>query len=116
MQQLPPVARAFVVVAVVEAFTWAGLLVGMFLKHVTGTTEVGVQVFGALHGGAFLAYVAVTLVAAVRLRWTPLVAALALAASLPPLATVVFERWARQRGLLRAADRQRAAEDAVLTG
>ena len=109
-------ARTFAVVAVLEACTWAGLLVGMVLKHVTGTTDVGVQVFGALHGGAFLVYVAVAIVAAVRLRWSPVVAALALAASLPPLATVVFERWARSHGWLRDPADRRTARRAVLTG
>ncbi len=92
--------RAFAVVALVEAFTWAGLLVGMVLKHVTHTTELGVAVFGRLHGGAFLVYVAVALVAAVRLRWPWWVTGLALAAAVPPLVTLPLERWLRRTGRL----------------
>jgi len=95
-----PVRRAFVTVAVVEALTWAGLLVGMYLKYVTETTEAGVWLFGRLHGAAFVLYVLTTLVAARVLRWSPLVTLVALAASVPPLATLVFEVVARRRGLL----------------
>lgn len=92
--------RAFAFVAFVEAATWAGLLVGMVLKYVTETTELGVQIFGWLHGVAFIGYVALTLLAAVRLRWSFPVTLLALAASIPPLATIPVEMWIRRRGLL----------------
>lgn len=93
--------RAFVVIAVVEAFTWAGLLVGMYLKHVADVTEVGVRVFGSLHGAAFIAYVVVTVLTARSQRW-PLfwTTALALGAAVPPFMTAAFERAARRRGLL----------------
>lgn len=94
------IARLFVVIAVIEAVTWTGLLVGMFLKYVTETTEAGVWLFGRLHGGAFVAYVVITLVAARRLRWSWLVTLVALACSIPPLATLVFEIWARRSGRL----------------
>lgn len=96
----PSIARLFVVVAVIEAVTWTGLLVGMFLKYVTETTEAGVGLFGRLHGAAFVAYVVVTLLAARRLRWSWLVTLVALAASIPPLGTLVFEIWARRAGRL----------------
>jgi integral membrane protein len=95
--------RAFVVIAVVEAFTWAGLLVGMYLKHVADVTELGVRVFGSLHGAAFVAYVLITLLTARSQRW-PLfwTTTLALAAAVPPFMTAAFERVARRRGLLDA--------------
>lgn len=95
-----PTARLFVVAAVIEAITWTGLLVGMFLKYVTETTEAGVWLFGRLHGAAFVAYLVVTLVAAWRLRWSWLVTLVALAVSIPPLGTLVFEIWARRAGRL----------------
>jgi integral membrane protein len=94
------IGRVFAVVAFLEAFTWAGLLVGMFLKYVTGTTEAGVWLFGRLHGGMFMVYVVVTIVAAVSLRWKWWVALLALAASIPPLVTVPLEIWLRRTGRL----------------
>ncbi|MFS0702654.1 DUF3817 domain-containing protein [Cellulomonas sp. 179-A 4D5 NHS] len=95
--------RAFTTVAVVEAVTWTGLLVGMFLKYVTETTEAGVWLFGRLHGAAFLVYCVTTLVAARVLRWSWVVTLLALAASVPPLTTLLFEVVARRRGLLGGA-------------
>jgi RND superfamily putative drug exporter len=95
--------RAFVVIAVVEAFTWAGLLVGMYLKHVADVTELGVRVFGSLHGAAFMAYVVVALLTARAQRWRLFwTTVLALAAAVPPFFTVLFERVARRRGLLAA--------------
>ena len=98
--RVSPVGRVFAAIALLEAFTWAGLLVGMFLKHVTGTTEAGVWLFGRLHGGVFMLYVVVTIVAAVALRWRWWVALLALLASIPPLVTVQLEIWLRRTGRL----------------
>lgn len=107
--------RLFAVVAIVEAVTWTGLLVGMFLKYVTETTELGVYVFGRLHGAAFVVYVIVTAVAAIRLRWGWKPALLAGVAAIPPLATLPLEVGLRRRGYLRqpagvAADASRATE------
>lgn len=93
--------RLFAVVAIVEAVTWTGLLVGMFLKYVTETTELGVFVFGRLHGAAFVLYVIVTAVAAIRLRWGWKAALLAGVAAIPPLATLPLEVGLRRRGYLR---------------
>ena len=103
----PPVSRmgkVFAVIALLEAFTWAGLLVGMFLKYVTGTTDLGVWIFGRLHGGAFMIYVVVTLLAAWKLRWSWWVALIALAASIPPLVTLPVEWWLRRTGRLAPRD------------
>jgi integral membrane protein len=96
----PIVARTFRAVAIAEAVSWVLLLAGMFLKWVLRTTEVGVQLAGPVHGAVFLAYVLVTLVAWRVLRWSPRTLLIALVASVPPLCTVWFERWARRAGLL----------------
>lgn len=93
-------ARAFVVVAVVEACTWAALLFGMFLKYVTDTTEAGVQVAGPIHGMAFIAYITVAWLTASRLGWSGRTRLVALAAGIPPFGSIVFERWAMRRGML----------------
>ena len=91
------------VTATVEAITWAGLLVGMVLKRVLDVTEVGVQVFGPLHGAAFIAY-SVSAVLAWRAQgWSAATGSLALLASLPPFGTVVFHRWAQRTGRLAPA-------------
>jgi integral membrane protein len=94
------VARAFRAVAVAEAVSWVLLLAGMFVKWVLKTTEVGVQLAGPVHGVVFLGYVATTLLAWRVLRWSPRTLLLALLASLPPLCTVWFERWAQRTGQL----------------
>ena len=102
-------ATAFRIVAVAEALSWVGLLAGMYVKYVPATSEVGVQVFGPIHGGIFVAYVVVALVAGRLLRWNAGTTLLALAASVPPMATVLFERWASRTGRLPAPDAVPAA-------
>src|SRR3712207_7803086 len=52
--------------AVAEALSWLGLLAGMYVKYVPETTELGVKIFGPIHGGIFVAYVVVALFAADR--------------------------------------------------
>lgn len=86
----------FAVIAFVEAGTWAGLLVGMYLKYVTQTTEVGVQIFGQLHGYAFLTYLVVSIVAAMRLRWPWYGLVVAILAAIPPMMTIPAEIWLRR--------------------
>jgi integral membrane protein len=93
-------ATAFRVVAVAEALSWVGLLIGMFVKYVPETTELGVKIFGPIHGGVFVAYVVLALLAARVLRWSPATTVLALLASVPPLASIWFERRATRGGQL----------------
>ena len=90
----------FRLVAVAEALSWLGLLAGMYAKYVPQTSEVGVQVFGPIHGGMFVAYLGGALVVRRVLRWDLWTTLLALAASVPPLTTVLFERWATRTGRL----------------
>ncbi|UNK56217.1 DUF3817 domain-containing protein [Pseudoxanthomonas daejeonensis] len=97
---LSAAGRLFAVAAFLEALTWAGLLVGMLLKYGTGTTDLGVWLFGRLHGAAFLFYVVVSLYAGVRLRWPLWALLVALLAAIPPLVTVPVEMWFRRIGLL----------------
>jgi integral membrane protein len=86
--------------AVAEAVTWALLLTGMVLKYVTRTTDVGVQVFGLVHGVVFIAYCVVAVFVAVNQRWGAGTTLAALASAVPPFATPWFERSASRRGLL----------------
>ena len=102
-------ATAFRIVAVAEALSWVGLLIGMYVKYVPETTELGVKVFGPIHGGIFVAYVVVALVASRVLRWSPRTTVLALLCSVPPLATVWFERLATRNDKLPRQQAVRAA-------
>ncbi|KUF23930.1 DUF3817 domain-containing protein [Xanthomonas phaseoli pv. manihotis] len=70
----------------------------MFLKYWLHSTELVVWVFWRLHGAAFLFYVAVSVIAALRLRWPWWAWALGLLAALPPLVTVPLELWFRRLG------------------
>ena len=92
--------RLFAIAAFAEGLTWAGLLVGMVLKYGTQTTDLGVWLFGRLHGAAFLFYLAITLVSAMRLRWPWWAWIVAVLAAGPPLVTVPLEMWFRRIGLL----------------
>lgn len=95
---------AFRAVAIAEAISWAGLLVGMVFKYLVVGNDIGVTIFGPIHGGLFLLYLAVTVWVRRPLRWNVRTTVLALLASVPPLATLLFERWASYTGRLAAAE------------
>ena len=86
--------------AIAEAVTWALLLSGMFLKYGTQTTELGVRVFGMVHGVVFIAYCLVTLLVGVDQRWSRGRVLLGLVSAVPPFMTVWFDRYAERRGAL----------------
>ena len=94
----------------IEALPWCGLLVGMFLKYVTDTTERGVDIMGPIHGVAFIAYVLVTLFAGRKLKWPGSVTLIALFAAIPPLMTIVAEYWISKQGLLGEAESKETAK------
>ena len=105
---LSPPARAFRVCAVAEACSWAGLLVGMLFKYVVVGDDIGVRIFGPVHGALFVAYLVAVVVAARALRWDRWTVVLAVVASVPPLCTLWFERWAGRTGRLGTAARARS--------
>ncbi|MEU7613375.1 DUF3817 domain-containing protein [Micromonospora sp. NPDC049204] len=94
------VTRLFVAAAIAEACSWLALLVGMLVKYGPPENELGVKIFGPIHGGLFVAYVVLTLAVARLHRWSLLATAVALVSAVPPFATLLFERWARRRGML----------------
>lgn len=97
---LSTAGRIFRVAAFAEALSWLGLLVGMFQKYVLDGGETGVEVFGRVHGIVVLGYVAVAVWVAWRQQWSSTTLIYALLASVPPLATILFERWAYSTGRL----------------
>lgn len=84
----------FRLLALAEALSWTGLLIGMFFKYVAVGNDIGVKIFGPIHGAIFVAYLLVCLLVRSRLRWDGRTTFLALLASIPPFGTIVFERWA----------------------
>ena len=112
----PAAVRVFHVLAIAEAFSWAALLVGMFFKWVTRTTELGVEIAGPVHGAFFLAY-GITALALWRLqRWPFRVALFAGLSAVVPFATVWFERWAGRQGFLGATSGTSSAHPVEETG
>lgn len=101
-QPLAPAGRLFAVAAFLEGFTWTGRMIGMAFKYGATGNDLGVKVFGPLHGGAFLFYVVATVLSALRLRWPWWATLLAVIAAVPPLVTVPLEMWFRRMGLLNA--------------
>lgn len=105
LRTFPPLAllvRAFRLVAVLEALSWAGLLVGMWFKylavHREGRGETMVSIFGSVHGVLVIAFVALAFLLARRLGWSLKMLALAVVATIPPFATLVFDWWADRNG------------------
>jgi integral membrane protein len=72
----------------------------MLLKYVFVVTDVGVSIGGGLHGFAFLAFAATSVILAVNQRWSLPVTLLALASAVVPYATIPGERWLERRGHL----------------
>lgn len=97
----------FRTIAVAEAVSWLGLLIAMLFKWViqddpnTGM-EGGVPIMGPIHGVIFIAYVACCFLARSTFGWSVRTTLVALASSIPPFCTVVFEILADKRGLLGA--------------
>lgn len=94
------VGKLFRAVAIAEACSWVGLLIGMFFKYVVVGNDIGVTIFGPIHGALFVLYCVVAVVAWRMLRWDVKTLLLALVSSIPPLMTIWFERRAAARGQL----------------
>jgi integral membrane protein len=90
-------ARWFRYAAIAETISWVGLLVGMFFKYVVVHDDIGVYIFGRVHGAMFVFYL-VTLVWTARAdRWPLSWLAVGAVASVPPFTGLVFERWVERR-------------------
>lgn len=91
---------AFKITSFAEALSWIGLLIGMFFKWIVQSGDVGVRVFGPIHGTIFVLYVISLIWVSVARKWPAKEALLGLVSSVPPLMTLWFERRAARRGLL----------------
>ncbi len=87
-------------VAVAEAVTWTLLLIGLFLKYVTETTELGVSIGGGLHGFVFICYVMSTCFIWINQKWPTGTGLLALASAVIPYATIPVDRSLERKGML----------------
>src|SRR4051812_36119927 len=95
----------FRLVAMAEAVSWVGLLVGMYFKYAgTPRTEIGVKVFGMAHGLIFIAFVVAGLLVGTALKWAASTWFRALLASIVPLCSVIFLVWADKTGRMGQAE------------
>lgn len=98
-------AGRFRLAAIAEAFSWAGLLIGMYFKRVhPSATEIGVQVFGPVHGGLFLLYMFTAIMVGIAVGWSVKTWLLALLGGIVPLGSVIFVMWADRTRQLETAD------------
>ena len=101
-------------IATAEAITWALLLAGMVLKY-SGVTDLGVRVFGMVHGVVFIGFCLSTVLVAVDQRWPAGRLLLGLGSSIPPFATIWFDRRSERLGHLAASWRLLAEAPASAT-
>ncbi|MEV6275468.1 DUF3817 domain-containing protein [Nocardia sp. NPDC051832] len=102
---LSTVAKRFRFIAVLEAISWLGLLIGMAFKYSwlglpDPGNEIGVKIFGPVHGTIFILFLLCALLTARELGWNAKTTILALLSSIPPFFTVLFEVWAVRAGKL----------------
>ena len=95
----------FRLVAMLEAVSWVGLLVGMYFKYLgTPRTEIGVKVFGMTHGLIFIAFVVAGVLVGIACKWSAGTWMLALLASIVPLCSVIFLICADMSGRMGLAE------------
>ncbi|MCW1824233.1 hypothetical protein A5731_21200 [Mycolicibacterium conceptionense] len=111
---LRTVAGWFRLIALAEAVSWAGLLVGMYFKYLgTPRTEIGVKVFGPIHGGVFVAFVVAAVLVGWAHKWGVGTWILVLLASIVPLGSVIFVMWADRTARLGSGEQPAAASALV---
>jgi integral membrane protein len=102
----PRAAGWFRIVAFAEAVSWIGLLVGMYFKYLgEPRTEIGVKIFGMVHGLVFVAFVVIALLVGLAFTWSAATWSLALLGSIVPLGSVIFLIWAERTGRLGTSNR-----------
>jgi integral membrane protein len=94
-------AGRFRFVALAEAVSWVGLLIGMYFKYLgSPRTEIGVKVFGMVHGVVFMAFVTAAVLAGIAYSWSARTWLLALLGGIVQRGSVIFLIWADRRAKL----------------
>jgi integral membrane protein len=87
-----------------ESVGWTCLILGLFVKyHVVHGANWPVAIGGQIHGVLFVFYLAMAVFGGASLRWKPGRALVAIAASVPPYGSLVFEQIESRRRHHRAA-------------
>lgn len=94
------VAKRVRLFGLLEAPSWALLLLGSVLKRLPEPITWPVMVFGMLHGLIFVLYAISLLLAWREFGWSLKTALLGLVSSVVPFTSLWFERWAIRSGHL----------------
>ncbi|MEU8393513.1 DUF3817 domain-containing protein [Nocardia sp. NPDC052254] len=94
------VAKRVRLFGLLEAPSWALLLLGSVLKRLPEPITWPVMVFGMLHGLIFVLYAISLLLAWREFEWPGKTILLGLVSSVVPFSSVWFERWAIRSGQL----------------
>ncbi len=86
----------FRLAAVAEAVGWTLLITGILVERYTGNSTA-VYIAGRVHGMLFFGYLAACLVLYPSLSWSRWRGLVALAFSVPPYGSLVFERYVAWR-------------------
>lgn len=92
--------RFFKIFAIAETITWTLLIIGMILKYVTHTTEIGVRIGGGIHGFIFICFVIAVIGVGTSQQWSKKRIATGLGSAIIPYATIPFEHSVAKAGLL----------------
>ena len=88
----------FRIAAIGEACGWALLIAGILIgKYITPGNDTAVIIAGQTHGMFFFGYLVAALGLYPSLGWSRWRALFALAFSVPPFGTLLFEQWAAHR-------------------
>lgn len=100
----------FRIAAFAEAVGWTSLITGIVLEHLTGS-HAPVAVAGRIHGMLFLSYMVAAVGLYPNLKWNRWAGIIALAASVPPYGSLVFEQVA---GYVRSNQQARSYSRSVV--
>ena len=88
----------FRIAAMGEACGWMLLIAGVGIeRYITPGNNAAMVIAGQIHGTIFLCYLAAAAVLYPSLGWSRWRALFALAFSVPPFGTLVFEQWAAHK-------------------
>lgn len=102
----------FRIAAFAEAIGWSLLITGIVLEHLTGS-HAPVAAAGRIHGMLFFGYMVAAVGLYPNLKWNRWAGLIALAASVPPYGSLIFEQIA---GYMRGNHRARSYSRVVVFG
>ncbi|WP_235928824.1 DUF3817 domain-containing protein [Marisediminicola senii] len=97
--------------AIAEAVTWTMLIVGMILKYVVQSTDVGVSIGGAAHGIVFVAFCMGAVLVGINQHWSLKTIVLSLVTAVVPYATIPMDRHLERTRQLEGTWRRVATDD-----